>query len=214
MSAIKFIEVKDMTCTKCGGKLEHESNQCHACFPSEAEPCGQVCPTETTNIEHPRLPELSFADKLEAKKILYKEIQDLRTKVQPLLDEIVVLSCAANADTFEETLDRLAEKTVSAKELSATIKERECEFESITIKECCEKNFAEADKFCGQCGDSLGESGWLCINCPTRNKEQNCHCRGCGQCFVPPPRSCSVCGAEYPGSGEDVYCRHCGGFIL
>jgi len=176
------------------------------------EPC--ICPDEEPQELQEPLAELSFAEKLEQRKILEQDIEELKSRIQPLLDSIVNYAKCASPDNYADSLDCIVEEVESVRAVDCDIKEKNMELCRIVIKECCERNFLEADRFCGVCGGFLGETGWACHNCQGRNKANNIFCRGCGKPFEipPPPKQCSNpdCARVYPDGDEGYFCNFCG----
>ncbi|MCL2571897.1 MAG: hypothetical protein FWE11_05795 [Defluviitaleaceae bacterium] len=156
---------------------ESESCDCQE-QSEELEPneCQEQCPEEA-----PRTPEeLNYAQKKEKKAILGHEIEELRHRIQPCLDDIARLSNCASADSYSLSLNDINEALERAREVECALHEKTTEYESIIINPCCEHGFHNADKYCGTCGEYLGGMGWRCSCCQILNKDENHFCRGCG----------------------------------
>jgi len=142
--------------------------------------CHEPCPPE----EAPVAEELNYAQKKDKKAILGHEIEELRHRIQPCLDEIARFSNSASADRYSLSLDSINEALERAREVEGTLHVKTAEYENIIINPCCEHGFHNADKYCGTCGEYLGGMGWRCSCCQTLNKDNNHFCRGCG--YSPP----------------------------
>ncbi|MCL2527655.1 MAG: hypothetical protein FWE42_04470 [Defluviitaleaceae bacterium] len=151
------------------------------------EPCAQQEPepNECQNQdqcpeESPKQEPLNYAQKKDKKAILGQEIEELKHRVQPCLDEIARLSNYASADSYSASLDSIRSALDHAKDVECALREKTVEYESIIINPCCEHGFHNADKYCGTCGEYLGGVGWYCSSCQILNKGDNHFCRGCG----------------------------------
>jgi len=160
---------------------------------------------------------LNYMEKKARKLILEQEIAALKCCIQPLLDEIASLASQADSEAYEPSIDSIAAKVGEARAVDAEIKAKEEEYRNLIVNPCCEQGFYDADRFCGVCGEGLGETGWLCTNCQTRNKDSNNYCRGCGSASETAPlKQCSNpdCENDDPECCKDDECPFCGWPIL
>jgi len=155
---------------------------------------------------------LSYIAKKERKQVLEAEIEEIKQAIRPILEDIASVASHADENGYGCSLKCIASLLEDAKAMKCSIKEKSDELESIIICDMCEKGYAAADKYCGLCGEDLGQTGWACNSCPTRNKEGNDYCRCCGKVKPPPPppvKYC-VCGRELSECGEGPFCKWTG----
>jgi len=224
-------------CSNCGNLLEYEGADCPYCLGkeealqglgaqcqeevSEAE-CETVCNEEGAASESLAIEivceeeeapvRLTYAEKKLRRLELEYEIAELKSNIKPLMGKIAEKTSRADENGYTCSLKCIARLVNEAKEMDDYRMKRETELEGIVICDQCDYGFAVADKFCGSCGDDLGETGWACTYCPTRNKDENEYCRCCGLMPPPPPKICVGCNAERPiERSNDVFCALCGG---
>jgi len=164
---------------------------------------------------------LNYMEKKARKLILEQEIAALKCCIQPLLDEIASLASQADCDAYEPSIDSIAAKIGEARAVDAQIKAKEEEYRNLIVNPCCEQGFYDADRYCGVCGEGVGETGWQCNACPSRNKDSNNYCRGCGQASEPNTvagqgRKCSNpdCDNDDQEYCADDDCPFCGWPVL
>ena len=167
--------------------------------PPQPEESNEACKCPA---EAPKEEPLNYAQKKEKKAILWHEIEELRHRVQPSLDELARLSHCASADNYTASLDSIKNALDYAREVECALQAKTKEYDSIIINPCCEHGFHNADKYCGTCGEYLGGMGWRCGDCQTVNKGDNHFCRGCGSAPEAQKGCETQCPEEHKPHGE------------